>query len=744
MASSAIYRKRNRLSGPINARYGPSTINLPRDKRADRILAGRGWTTFFCWLALSTFAASEAAAFTFDWSKALHNWEWTPCVYYPWMIYELLYKFSTHHVSPSLSTHVALLWVYVALSLMLTVACTVDRIRRMTRTVERPFDIEGSSHWAIPEEIEKTGLLSTNPRDPGIYIGEWTDPRTGKRRWLRDTKDTHVMLLAPTRSGKGVSIIIPTLLTWTGSLVANDPKGELYEICARARMAMGQYTLKHDPVCTDGSGARFNPIDEIRKGTVYDTKDAMQLALFLVDPLGQGLETGGNDDHWRYVAWDFLTGAILHIVYSPNIRDRTLHGLDAFISSGVSTREEIFEEMLTCEHDPAYRYGWVNERNQLSKTHPIVAAAARAMINRPPTEQGSAMSSAMRYTKLYKDDILAENTSCSDFSIDDIMQNPKGVSLFLINTPEDMIRVRGHMRMVVNMINSRFTGKVTFDWENGARGRQKKSYAQPLLFAQDEFTSTHGKLDSFANALAFHAGYGIRVLIVAQDYAQLEGTYGEAGAQAIISNMHSNVYYATTNEKTAQKIEAKLGTMTYYDEEISRGKGGRTVSEKYKKRPLIYANEFTEMNSEEGIAVIAGSPPIYLTKVRHYNEPAFTHSIARPPAKSDVIPPEDRAMNTRLRALQAANENRIRDRKENATGYAPPNVMPGREEATVTEDNGAGNALLPPYTGPGPFDDSGPLGTLGPPPIPPAIKDRIDSGLDWLAGFRDEEDEVPV
>jgi hypothetical protein len=101
------------------------------------------------------------------------------------------------------------------------------------------------------------------------------------------------------------------------------------------------------------------------------------------------------------VAEEFLTGAILHIVYSPNVRDRTLHRMDAFITSGVSTQEEIFEQTLICEHDPEYRYGWVDEHNERTKTHPTVAAAARGMINWLPSEQDSAMAFIARHPQVY-------------------------------------------------------------------------------------------------------------------------------------------------------------------------------------------------------------------------------------------------------------------------------------------------------------------------------------------------------
>jgi len=308
--------------------------------------------------------------------------------------------------------------------------------------------------------------------------------------------------------------------------------------------------------------------------------------------------------------------------------------------------------------------------------------------------------------------------------------------------------------MIINLINSRFTGKdaIGYNWEvsdkdKGKKGakaefKQVKNIAKTLLFCQDEFTSTHGKLDTFANSLAFHAGYGIRCLIVAQDYSQLEGTYGESGAQAIMSNMHTNIYYATTNDKTASRIQQMLGTMTYMKKEKSYGsKGGAKTIFAPHSRPLIYADEFMQLPEDDGVAIIAGTPPIYVQKIRYYNEPAFTRLIAKPPEASQIIPHDDRAINVKLATLQKQNAKRIADRKLRANGYAPKNesLLDDKDEAGVQSDT----APMGPYDGPAPFDDESPIGSFGPQPTPPkpfVPKDRMDRGLDHL--FDDGEEDA--
>ena len=86
-------------------------------------------------------------------------------------------------------------------------------------------DLYGSAHWATPKEVDATGLVG---RDAGVYVGAWSDPRSGRTRYLRDGSTTHCLAFMPTGSGKTVGLVIPTLLAWEGSVVVHDLKGEIW------------------------------------------------------------------------------------------------------------------------------------------------------------------------------------------------------------------------------------------------------------------------------------------------------------------------------------------------------------------------------------------------------------------------------------------------------------------------------------------------------------------------------------
>src|SRR5690606_26551798 len=156
----------------------------------------------------------------------------------------------------------------------------------------------GSARRPDHREAAAAGLTRPN----GVMLG-----RLG-RDYLRHDGPEHVLCFAPTRSGKGVGLVVPTLLTWPGSAIVHDIKGENWQLTAgfRARHAR---VLLFDP--TNGASAAYNPLLEIRKG-VWEVRDVQNVADVLVDPEGS-LE---KRNHWEKTSHALLVGAILHVLYA--------------------------------------------------------------------------------------------------------------------------------------------------------------------------------------------------------------------------------------------------------------------------------------------------------------------------------------------------------------------------------------------------------------------------------------------
>jgi type IV secretory pathway TraG/TraD family ATPase VirD4 len=166
--------------------------------------------------------------------------------------------------------------------------------------------LHGSAEWSSRDGLEQASLLNND----GVYIGGWVDPDTNRFVFLRHNGPEHVLTIAPTRSGKGVGLVIPTLLSWKSSVVVTDLKGELDALTSGQRAkSLGNLVMRFEPAAAEGS-CRWNPLDEIRMGTEYETADVQNIATLIVDPDGKGLET-----HWQKTSQALLVGVILHALY---------------------------------------------------------------------------------------------------------------------------------------------------------------------------------------------------------------------------------------------------------------------------------------------------------------------------------------------------------------------------------------------------------------------------------------------
>ena len=485
--------------------------------------------------------------------------------------------------------------------------------------------LHGSARWANQHDIERAGLLprpitlwqqltgQNKPASEGVYVGAWLDKK-GVTRYLRHNGAEHVLCYAPTRSGKGVGLVIPTLLSWEHSAVITDLKGELWALTSGWRQKYaGNKVLWFEPAAVSG-GVYWNALDEIRLTTEYEVGDVQNLATLLVDPDGKGLIT-----HWQKTAQALLVGVILHVLYKAQQEgtDATLPAVDAILSNPDRDIAELWMEMVTYEH--------VNAKN-----HPTVASAARDMLDRPEEEAGSVLSTAKSYLALYRDPVVRRNVSKSEFRIKDLMNYDQPVSLYIVTHPNDKARLRPLVRILINMIIRLLADKMEF-----INGQPKVHYQHRLLMMLDEFPSL-GKLEILQEALAFIAGYGIKCYLICQDINQLksrEAGYGHD--ESITSNCQTTVAKEQMTT-SGRRTSALLGQVS------------RTIQEV--QRPLLTTDECLRMpgplKNAEGliekagdmVVYVAGSPAIYGIQPLFFKDPIFKARAAVPaPLQSDKL-----------------------------------------------------------------------------------------------------------
>ena len=460
----------------------------------------------------------------------------------------------------------------------------------------------GSARWASPSEITKAGLHGHD----GVLLGQ----KDG--HYLRHDGPEHVMAFAPTRSGKGVGLVVPTLLSWTGSAVIHDIKGENWELTAAWR-ARFSHCLLFNP--TDVKSAHYNPLLEVRRGE-NEVRDVQNIADILVDPEG-ALE---RRSHWEKTSHSLLVGAILHILYAE--QDKTLARVATFLSDPQRNFVSTLKQMMATNH-------LGDDDNP--RVHPVVASAARELLNKSENERSGVLSTAMSFLGLYRDPTVAEVTSRCDWRIADLVEAKQPVSLYLVIPPSDISRTKPLVRLILNQIGRRLTERLD--------GLNQQTDASPkrhkLLMMLDEFPAL-GRLDFFETALAFMAGYGIRVFLIAQSLNQIVKAYGENNA--ILDNCHVRVVFSTNDERTAKRISDALGTAT--EQRAMRNYAGHRlapwlahvmVSRQETARPLLTQGEIMQLPVTDELVMISGMAPIRAKKLRYYADANFAPRVAAPP-----------------------------------------------------------------------------------------------------------------
>ena len=257
--------------------------------------------------------------------------------------------------------------------------------------------------------------------------------------------------------------------------------------------------------------------------------------------------------------------------------------------------------------------------------HPVVAQAAREMLNKSDNELSGVFSTAMACLGLYRDPVVARNTAESDFRIADLMNADAPVSLYLVVPPSDLARTRPIVRLVLNQIGRRLTESM----EVGT----KSAYRHRLLLLLDEFPSL-GRLEFFETALAFIAGYGLKAVLIAQSLNQLEKAYGPNNS--ILDNCHLRLAYAANDDRTARRISDLLGQTTEKRLQKSYSGSGlflthRSESEHEYGRPLLTPAEVNQLPQDDGILLVGGLLPYRARKVRYFLDPRFKGRGGLPP-----------------------------------------------------------------------------------------------------------------
>jgi type IV secretion system protein VirD4 len=511
--------------------------------------------------------------------------------------------------------------------------------RRTRKLTENAEDLHGSARWADEDDVRDTGLLTTRH---GVYVGGWCPEGGHRLNYLRHNGPEHVLAFAPTRSGKGVGLVIPSLLAWEESAVIYDIKGENWAKTAGFRSHQGHLCFKFSPV-EEQASSRFNPLSEVRLFTPRDVSDAQNIANMIV----RTGEDSPQERYWQDAAASITTGMILHVCYEAALEGRVACLADlshGFTRPGSGFRETL-DELLNFEHDPGHAHDWRMPTGDRTLTHPVVREKVQEMLDKEDRDFGGVLSTAKTALTLYSDPLVAKNTSASDFTIDDLVNHERPVSLYLVVPPSDKIRLRPLIRLMFTMTVNRLTEKMVF------QGAEQKRNKHRLLLLIDEFPSLN-RMEVFADALSYMAGYGLKAYLITQDIRQIVDAYGNN--ESIVSNCHVRIAFAPNQFETAELLSKMTGTATvqkasynFSGSRLSPVMAHINASVDHIERPLMTPDEVLRLKPPQKrgdgpqerivapgqmLIFVSGHHPILGTQMLYFLDPALN-------SRAELAPP---------------------------------------------------------------------------------------------------------
>ncbi len=550
-------------------------------------------------------------------------------------------------------------------------------------------DLHGKARFASERDIKTAGLRSSKGLIAG-FTGPLPSRHYGKPvdRMGRQVEDggavklaatghlkpknlltyggpEHMFLYAPTRSGKGVGVVVPNLLNWPGSAVILDIKKENWTLTAGFRQSSGQEVYLFDPLEPEGKTHRWNPLATVRRGGDFQIEDLQRLADLFIP-------VHSKDPFFDRAAQTAFVGVGGYLAETPNLpftlgeifRQLTLTG------NVVKT----FKDRIQKRKDEGRPLSWQTE------------AALTDFISKSENTFESVKSTITANLGLFANPMLDRATSASDFDFADLRR--RRMSIYVGITPNDL----GRLGPLLNLF---FPSCVDANMQELPENNPDLKHK--VLLCMDEFAAV-GELPSFKRGIGYFAGYGLKVLTIIQTPAQLADIYGVDGAAAYMDNAGVEIVFTPKSLKEARNLSERFGTLAMESQSTSKSKHladrkGTTISISEQKRALMMPQELLAMDQSQALVIIAGHPPVKANKLRYYAEEVFLERSKIPPP--DIPSIDKGATQDELAELKTENKRQREDltalREELArisvlAGYRDENIANGQPASVEMSD----------------------------------------------------------
>jgi type IV secretion system protein VirD4 len=464
--------------------------------------------------------------------------------------------------------------------------------------------LHGDARFASPVEVHRAGLVG-NDGEPRILIGRH------RGKFLSLPGQLSVMLSAPTRSGKGVGVVIPNLLNWPDSVVVLDIKGENFDITAGYRAAHGQAVYAFSPFDDEARSHRWNPLTAVRSSALHRVGDLLTIGqvFFPNDGNGTSSEAFFNDQ-----ARNLFMALGLLLLETPSLPRTMGEMLRQSSGKGRSLKDHL-SGLITQRRE---------EANPLSDE---CADALQRLLANSENTLSSVVATFNAPLTIFADAVVDAATSADDFRLEDVRR--RRMSVYVRIPPNRLASARPLLNLFFSQLVSLNTQRLP---------EQDSTLNAQCLLVNDEFTAM-GRVGVITSAAAFLAGYNLRLLTVVQAMSQLDAVYGDKEARTFATNHGLQILYAPREQRDADEYSAMLGHFT--ERATSRGRsrsfsghGHSTVSrnESEQRRALLLPQEFKELGSERLVVIFENCKPILGEKIRYYRDKSFTSRLLQAPA----------------------------------------------------------------------------------------------------------------
>lgn len=455
--------------------------------------------------------------------------------------------------------------------------------------------LHGNARFAGAVELARSGMFKPSP--DGIIVG-----RYGKRL-VRLAGQQFAILAAPTRSGKGVGVVVPNLLAYQESVVVLDIKQENFDLTSGWRASQGQEVFLFNPFAEDRRSHRWNPLGYVSTDPAFRVSDLQAIAAMLYP------DATPEQKFWVSHARNAFLAFGLYL-FERSDEDRR---------SGFETHAPTLGAVLRLSSsDGSDLRACLNRLSQQPFLGPAARSAFANLMSQAEETFASIIGTFKEPLNPWINPVLDAATSDNDFDLTQLRR--KRMTIYVGVQPNKL----AESRLILNLFFSQIINLNTRELP-----QNNPALKHQCLLLMDEFTSI-GRVDIIASAVAYMAGYNLRLLPIIQSMAQLDATYGKELARTIITNHALQILFAPREQQDANDYSEMLGYTTVRRQNVTRGRDF-SRSESEDRRALMLPQELKAIGAERQVFLYEGLPhPVLCEKVRYYRDRYFTRRLLAP------------------------------------------------------------------------------------------------------------------